>query len=132
VRAARVVDAIAVTSEPGPTSPPGWSDAPPGESRAPSEAVHPPTGSADDDDTRVRQAIERFRQTYNARLASHHDVRPGGPLAFERCDIAIAGDEAAASCTPARPSPDDRAPRTWDVTLKRVESGWAIDAIQSP
>ena len=43
------------------------------------------TAGVSDDETLVRQTIERFRLTYNARLISHGDVRRGGPLGFQTC-----------------------------------------------
>jgi hypothetical protein len=82
------------------------------------------------DETLVRQAIERFRLTYNGRLLSHNDVRPGGPLRFETCDITIAGDDAVATCRfSSEPPEGDHAPPVWTFTFERVGHGWAIRSI---
>jgi LPXTG-site transpeptidase (sortase) family protein len=131
VRATRVADPIAVAFEPRTPSPPEWGRAPVVEATAASESSPPVTSTAYDDETLVRHAIERFRLTYNARLVSHNDARPGGLLAFQPCDIAIAGDQAAATCKAASQSSDAREPHAWSVTLKRADGGWAISSIQS-
>ena len=60
--------------------------------------------TAHDDTTLVRQAIERFRVTYNARLSRHHDVRPGGALTFHSCDVTFADSRAIATCAPGSPA----------------------------
>lgn len=82
-----------------------------------------------DDATLVRQAIERFRRTYNARLVSHQDVRPGGPLELQSCDVEVAGDRATASCrTSVSPAGYD-APDAWTIALERTGRDWAIRSI---
>jgi hypothetical protein len=68
---------------------------------------------------------------YNARLVSRNDARPDGPLVFQSCDVAIAGDQASATCTAASQSSEDGEPRAWSVTLKRTDVGWAINSVQS-
>ena len=131
VRATRVVDSIATAFEPDTPSPPERDRAAAVEPNTGNESVPLITSTSYDDETRVRQAIERFRLTYNARLVSHHDARPEGPLAFQACDIAVAGDQATATCTAASQSSDDREPRAWSATLTRVNGEWAINSIQS-
>ncbi len=84
-----------------------------------------------DDTTLVRQAIERFRVTYNSRLVSHKDVRPGGPLQWNPCDIALAQDGAVATCTTSSPSEAPASAGPWTMTLERVDQGWAIKTISS-
>ncbi|HET9358698.1 MAG TPA: class D sortase [Vicinamibacterales bacterium] len=82
-----------------------------------------------DDAMAVRHAVERFRRTYNARLVSHQDVRPGGPLDLQSCDVEIADNRATATCGTA-PSPgghDDSS--AWTVALERTGQGWAIRSI---
>ena len=64
-------------------------------------------------------------------VASHNDARPDGPLAFQTCEIAIAGEQAAATCKAAFQSSDDREPPVWSATLRRVDGGWAINSIDS-
>jgi LPXTG-site transpeptidase (sortase) family protein len=85
-----------------------------------------------DDTTLVRQVIERFRVTYNARLVSHHDLRPDGLLELRACDVAVGDDgRAVATCTAGSPSgPADRAGQ-WTIGLERTDQGWAIKTIVS-
>jgi sortase A len=78
------------------------------------------------DETLVREAIERFRVAYNSRLISHGDVRPGGPLRFQACNVDIRGDRAAAACEDPTGLPDDRETAVWTFTLERADSQWAI------
>ena len=132
VRAVRVVDPVAVAFELDTPSSPEPERAAAVEANAASEVVPSTTSTAYDDETLVRQAIETFRRTYNARLVSHHDIRPDGPLAFQACDIALAGDRAAAMCKTASRSSDDPEPRAWSATLERIDGRWAIRSIQSP
>jgi LPXTG-site transpeptidase (sortase) family protein len=82
-----------------------------------------------DDDTLVRQAIEQFRLTYNARLVTHSDVRADGPLVFRACDIIILADQATATCETVQS--EDSQPDVWTLILQRVDSAWAIKTIQS-
>ena len=132
VRATHVVDSIVRAFEPDMPSPPERARAAAVEVNTASQSLPLITGTPYDDETRVRQAIERFRLTYNARLVSHHDARPEGALAFQACDIAVTGDQATATCTAASQRPDHQEPRAWSVTLIRADSEWAINAIQSP
>jgi sortase A len=129
VRAAGVQD-LATAASPLPTPPPKSNL-----TSAVHEAVATGTVVADvrtpaDDEALVRQAIERFRLTYNARLLRHGDVRANGPLAFLACDISIVSDNATATCEAASHSPDNK-PDVWTLTMQRADSGWAIKSIQS-
>ncbi len=86
---------------------------------------------AHDDTALVRRAIERFRVAYNGRLVSHNDVRPGGLLEFQPCDVALADNRAVATCTTGSPTePGDRA-SAWTIRLERANDGWAIKTIVS-
>jgi LPXTG-site transpeptidase (sortase) family protein len=85
-----------------------------------------------DDDTLIRQAIERFRLTYNARLISRNDHRPGGLLEFRTCDVIIDGDQAAAHCGAGPESDDDGGLHVWTSTLQRAGDAWTIKQIVSP
>ena len=90
------------------------------------------TPAAHDDTTLVRQSIERFRVTYNARLVSHHDLRPGGLLQLQPCDVALTDDRATATCATGPPSATSDAGRsTWTIELQRGDQGWAIKTIVS-
>jgi hypothetical protein len=82
-----------------------------------------------DDETLVRQTIERFRLTYNARLVSHNDVRSDGPLRFEGCIVAVAGDYATARCTTSAESPEGSDAPAWTSMLSRGRDGWMIRSI---
>jgi LPXTG-site transpeptidase (sortase) family protein len=79
-----------------------------------------------DDDTLVRHSIERFRLTYNARLASHNEGTPLGP---QTCDVVIAADGASASCTSSSPARDGADSERRDFSLERVDDGWAIRSV---
>jgi sortase A len=132
VRASRIdrtPGVAAIASSPLPLAPPA--PAPIAEPDHPAEhqAVVVRTGKAPEDDTLVRQAIERFRVTYNSRLLSRHDVRAGGPLTFRTCDVSIDGDLAAAHCGTASESADDGPRRVWTLTLQRGERDWRIREI---
>ena len=81
-----------------------------------------------DNETRIRQAIERFRATYNARLISHNDHRPGGLLEFRTCEVMIDGNEAVAHCDATTESAERR---IWTSTLQRTGGAWTIKQIVS-
>lgn len=82
-----------------------------------------------DDTTLVRQAIERFRVTYNARLVSHNDLRPGGHLEFGACDVDFVDDRAVATCTTGSAPPAGAG--AWTLGFERTDQGWAIKRIVS-
>jgi sortase A len=84
-----------------------------------------------DDTTLVRQAIERFRVTYNARLISHNDVRPGGLLEWQSCHVALADDRAVATCTPGSLSGLGDSAGPWTIGLERTDRDWSIKSIVS-
>ena len=84
-----------------------------------------------DDTTLVRQAIERFRVTYNARLVSHHDVRPGGLLEFRSCDVALADNRAIATCATGSASEPGDDEGAWTIGLERSDHDWMIKTIVS-
>ena len=86
---------------------------------------------APDNETSVRQAIERFRITYNARLINRNDHRPGGLLTFRTCDIMIDVDQAAVHCETASDLAEDGELHVWTMTLRHTGDGWAITRITS-
>jgi sortase A len=97
------------------------------------EAPSPTTGIANlerpftvDDQTLVRHSIERFRLTYNARLASHNE---GTPLGRQRCDVVIASDRASASCVSSSTGRDSADLERRDFTFERADHGWAIRSV---
>jgi LPXTG-site transpeptidase (sortase) family protein len=81
-----------------------------------------------DNETQIRQAIERFRVTYNARLISRNDHRPGGLLEFRTCDVMIDGDEAVAHCGTTTESAERH---IWTSSLQRTGGVWTIKQIVS-
>lgn len=85
----------------------------------------------DDDSTLVRQAIERFRLTYNARIVSHNDARPGGLLQFQSCDVALADNQAIATCATGSPLQSGSSAGGWTIRLERADRGWTIKTILS-
>jgi sortase A len=87
-----------------------------------------PVDAALRDDTLVRQAVERFRLTYNASFVSHNGTRAGGPLTFQPCDVTVAGDRAAATCGVSSAPPDDH-PHVRTFVLERADGGWSIKSI---
>jgi LPXTG-site transpeptidase (sortase) family protein len=94
------------------------------------EATVKNTPGASDDTTLVRQAIERFRVTYNARLLSHNDLRPGGLLELHSCDVALADNRAIATCATGSSEPgDDQG--AWTIGLERSDHDWMIKTIVS-
>ena len=129
VRAAAVVNRVAAPFALTPTrSPESMSAAVVGEPAA-NESVVQETGVVDDDERLVRLAVERFRLTYNALLVSHNDVRPGGPLGAQTCNVVVNDDRATATCGAAV------APRFDDETgghtfmLERADAGWTIRSL---
>ena len=129
VRAVGVVDAAsAAFTAPAPR--PHESIAQPGaQPLAAARSVVVNTRTVTDDETLVRQAIERFRLTYNARINSHHDVRPGGPLTFRACHVSTASDRAVATCDVSPVSADGPTSDVWTVILERADGGWGIRSI---
>jgi LPXTG-site transpeptidase (sortase) family protein len=129
VRATRVVEQTAAAFATGP--------APPRESIHSSfvqvPAAHKSVGlkalPVRSDETLVREAIERFRLTYNARLVRRNDVRPGGPLKPQTCDVIVDGDRAEATCGDSSQPPDDGEAAVWTATLQRTDGEWAIRSV---
>jgi sortase A len=130
VRAARVGEPAAASSAVPTPQPRESSRAPSVYDAAATSGVVIDARPPADDQALVRQAIERFRVTYNARLLREGGIRPNGPLTFLGCDVTIALDHATATCEAASQSLDDE-PDVWTLTLQRVDGGWAIRSIQS-
>jgi sortase A len=90
--------------------------------RSPSDAAAAP--AIVDDRLLVRQAIERFRMAYNARLAAEA-VPAAGWLHFASCDEVLTRDASTVTCVTSR----DAHPRERTFSLERTPGGWAIKAI---
>jgi hypothetical protein len=128
VRAARVMDSttaafamktpVEVVSEPVVERP-----------AAASEPVAPKARTVGDDEAVVKQAIERFRLTYNARLVRQAEA--AGPLKFQTCDVITDGDRASATCDAFSQPADDLESYVWTFTLGRADGEWAIKSIAS-
>jgi sortase A len=129
VRAAGVVDPTAAALVTPPAPPHASILAPAVQAAAMSESEN---RTVRDDEALVRAAIERFRLTYNARLITHNDARPGGPLRFQTCDVTITDDRAVAACDASAQSPDEPQPRVSTFTLERTHVGWAIRSLAVP
>jgi sortase A len=134
VRATRIGDAATMTAVAS-TAPPFVRIADPDVQHvakpAGSEVAVAKSRTPPDDETLIRGAIERFRLTYNARLISRNDHRPGGQLAFHTCEVIIDGDQATAHCrTASEPAPDGVL-RVWTSTLRRTDGTWNIKQIVS-
>ena len=84
---------------------------------------------ATDDESLARQAIERFRLSYNARFASHGEQRPGGALSFQACQVVLDGALATATCQTASPSPDSLEVLERTFTLRKLGGAWAIESV---
>jgi sortase A len=82
-----------------------------------------------DDETVVRSVIERFRLTYNARLIRNREVDREEPLTFQTCDVAVTGDQAAATCHAESRVSDAGGPAVWTAALLRADGEWAIKSI---
>jgi sortase A len=128
VRAVAVVDeASEVPFAREPTRPLESIPGPLVEEPASTESVDQVSVAVHDDDSLVRQAVERFRLAYNARLSSRNEVDSGGPLRFSMCDIVITDDRATAICEARGQSFFD--PHARVFTLDRAVGGWAIKSI---
>jgi sortase A len=132
VRAAGVLDPTAAAFVMPATSLPESIPAPVVAAPAPKEPAASKTRAVHDDETLVREAIELFRLTYNARLTSHNDVRPEGPLGLRTCEITITDDQAAASCEVSSRSPGDGDPHVSTYMLERADRGWVIRSVVIP
>ena len=86
---------------------------------------------AADDETLVRDAVERFRAAHNARVGSGRDGSAGRPLRFRSCDVTIDGGQATAACA-AAPTDGGATPGVWRLALERDSGQWAIRTIEIP
>jgi sortase A len=86
-----------------------------------------PKGLGEGDDVAlVRQAIERFRTTYNARFTSHGEERAGGPLTFQACRVTLDVDAATATCQSAAAPADPLGVHERTFSLRKIGGVWAI------
>ena len=125
VRATRVADRPTRAFAGPPSWPPDWNRA----AGAAGARTDEPSRSGDDDVALIKQAIERFRLTYNARLVKHHEIVPGRPLTLQACDVTAGVDAATAICQIDAEPPDDPESPVWAFTLWKTREGWVIKSI---
>jgi sortase A len=77
------------------------------------------------DEALIRLAIERFRVAYNGWLINHNQ-RDAGLLQLSACDVAIAGNEAEATCEASFGDTNRSSGHIRRLTLERAEGTWAI------
>jgi len=85
--------------------------------------------AANDDDSRVREAVDHFRLTYNGRLTRHDDGGPDGQMTFRFCDVAVTGKVATATCHAESRSPDSPMGPVWTFRLGRISGEWTITSV---
>jgi LPXTG-site transpeptidase (sortase) family protein len=88
----------------------------------------PGSRTLEQDETLVRQSIERFRQTYNARLLRRGEG-DGGTLTFAPCEVIAAADRAIAVCAVGSTAAPAPARAAWTFALTHGDAGWAIKSI---
>lgn len=81
-----------------------------------------------DDDAVVRQVVERYRLTYNARLVQE-DEATAGLLTFDGCDVTIVQGGATVSCETSSRSRMGLERQVRRFTLERAGGAWAIRSI---
>jgi sortase A len=92
------------------------------------DVARPAVAAVSDDRALVRQAIERFRAAYNARLVSHGELANRGPLTFGRCEAAVTADAATSTCGALEPGGQGQV-QVWTFGLTRVDERWTIRSI---
>jgi sortase A len=129
VRAARVVEASVAELDRRTLPPLDWVHAPALAPPAVKSLASTITKAADGDEALVRQAVERFRQAFNAQLGRSDDPHSGEPLRFRQCEIAVTDARSTATCTTAVGSPSSEQTHARTFLLERTEDGWAIRSI---
>ena len=138
VRATRVADPTtdaqpALVSRPREEAPAPVIERPASSSRASastrSRLINSKDREASDNEALVRQAIDRFRVAYNARLISHGEIGSGGLLTFQACHVVFDGDDATATCQTASRSPESLEALEPMFTLRNAGGAWAIKSV---
>ena len=137
-----------------PTPPPP--SIPPPPAVAPAPAVTPAAAVIVpiDDESLVQQTLQRYRSAYEgldahsaravwpavneAALARAFDGLASQSLTFDACDVSLKGEAAAATCrgttryvTKVGSREPRTEPRTWNFTLHKRGSGWAIESART-
>ena len=121
VRATRVTDTPLPEIGAAPVAEPPLTRA---DSAPPSSRAGLSASKHEDDETLVRQAIERFRLTYNARFTTRFEQ--GGRLMFRGCQVLVDGDQATAACQTAAPPSDSLVVMERTFVLRRAGGVWTI------
>lgn len=127
VRATRVVTAADPSAATETAPPPELVAALPVGDRA---SVRQPPGAPVilDDQSVVRQIVERYRLAYNAGLVREN---PGASvlLKFDACDVGVTEGEATASCETSSESRNGQERQVRRFVFERAGDGWAIRSI---
>jgi sortase A len=81
------------------------------------------------DDALAREAVERFRVTYNAGLARHREAGRDELMAFSFCEVAVMGTRADATCKATARSPASLSASRWVFRLDRIAGQWAVTTV---
>jgi sortase A len=92
------------------------------------KAVSLPPAAADDESL-IRESIERFRVVYNGRLRARNELRADGSLRFTGCDVVITNGSASAACDDASEPEGEPEARLWTFALRHDAAGWAVTSI---
>jgi sortase A len=87
-------------------------------------------GAGTNDETLVRQSVERFRLAYNARLLRRGETVVREALTFQHCDVVLDTDRATAICDGASRLPGEGDLHLWTLTLERDGGEWAIRTVR--
>lgn len=128
VRAAAVLDGTPAPLASDPTPLRESIDVPLVEELVAHESAALETNAVPDDEVLVRQAVERYRLTYNARLISRHETL-SDPLTFQTCEVAMTDDRATATCHSTVQPSSNVEPHGRTFMLERADGAWAIKSI---
>jgi sortase A len=121
------LSAVSAASRSGRSNPEPVVDRAPIGSASESRAFTAP--AMNDDDSRVQEAVDHFRLTYNGRLTRHDDGGPDGQMTFRFCDVAVTGKVATATCHAESRSPDSPMGPVWTFRLGRISGEWTITSV---
>jgi hypothetical protein len=121
---------------------------------APVASAEAPAGNLTDEDSLVKQTLQRYRSAYEgldaqsahavwpavnqAALARAFDGLESQTLVFDACDVRVRGDSATATCrgsaryVPKIGSREMRVePRVWSFALHKSAGDWKIDSARA-
>ena len=85
-----------------------------------------------DDEALVRQAVERFKVIYDARLVRRGETRSGALVPVQPCSVNIEREVAAATCGSASASTGVVEPGAWVFSLGKTGRVWEIRSVEGP